>query len=385
MRYDERLVALVAAEFQGRHTLSLILSLLVLLVGLPLLGIALAGQPIDAYLAFPPDDDEVAHAPFSLGVFVVLSLAVLASVTPFVVRIARTRAAPARTRFAFPWWGWAGTAFLTLAWIFAWARFPWFAALQAYTFAPLWLGYILVINGLTRRRGGRCLLVDRPRELLALFLISAAFWWFFEFLNRFVQNWHYHGIAELSAGAYFWHATIAFSTVLPAVISTRDWFATFPRLDIGLRHFAPIRPRHPRAFAWAVLLIACTALLGLGVWPDYFFGFLWIAPLLAIVSLQALFGQTSVFSSIRHGDWRPLIIPAFAALFCGVFWEMWNSQSLAHWVYTVPFVDRFHLFEMPVLGYTGYLPFGMECAAVVSLFFPSPVVREVKLAHARRA
>ena len=52
-----------------------------------------------------------------------------------------------------------------------------------------------------------------------------------------------------------------------------------------------------------------------------------------------------------------------AGLACGFFWEMWNMWSLAKWVYSVPFVDRFHLFEMPALGYAGYLPFGIECAA----------------------
>jgi hypothetical protein len=30
-------------------------------------------------------------------------------------------------------------------------------------------------------------------------------------------------------------------------------------------------------------------------------------------------------------------------------------------------VQRFHLFEMPLLGYAGYLPFGIECALVMDL------------------
>jgi hypothetical protein len=51
-----------------------------------------------------------------------------------------------------------------------------------------------------------------------------------------------------------------------------------------------------------------------------------------------------------------------AALICGFFWEMWNYGSMARWIYNVPYVNRFHLFEMPVLGYAGYLPFGVECA-----------------------
>ena len=53
---------------------------------------------------------------------------------------------------------------------------------------------------------------------------------------------------------------------------------------------------------------------------------------------------------------------ALAALFCGFFWELWNTWSLAKWEYAIPLVQRFELFEMPLLGYAGYLPFGLECA-----------------------
>ena len=43
---------------------------------------------------------------------------------------------------------------------------------------------------------------------------------------------------------------------------------------------------------------------------------------------------------------------------------MWNYGSLARWIYDVPYVGRFKFFEMPVLGYAGYLPFGWECAVI---------------------
>ena len=35
--------------------------------------------------------------------------------------------------------------------------------------------------------------------------------------------------------------------------------------------------------------------------------------------------------------------------------------------YYLPFVDVFHLFEMPLLGYLGYLPFGLEVYALYIL------------------
>lgn len=36
----------------------------------------------------------------------------------------------------------------------------------------------------------------------------------------------------------------------------------------------------------------------------------------------------------------------------------------------MPYVQRFHLFEMPALGYAGYLPFGLQCLAAASLVAP---------------
>jgi hypothetical protein len=58
---------------------------------------------------------------------------------------------------------------------------------------------------------------------------------------------------------------------------------------------------------------------------------------------------------------------ALAALCCGLFWEMWNAHSLARWQYALPYVERFRIFEMPALGYAGYLPFGLECALICDL------------------
>ena len=62
---------------------------------------------------------------------------------------------------------------------------------------------------------------------------------------------------------------------------------------------------------------------------------------------------------------------------------MWNGHSLAKWVYAVPYVDAFHVFEMPLLGYAGYLPFGLACLAVgdaVAARMAAPVPYETRAA-----
>jgi hypothetical protein len=67
-----------------------------------------------------------------------------------------------------------------------------------------------------------------------------------------------------------------------------------------------------------------------------------------------------------------------AALVCGFFWEMWNWGSLARWEYSIPHVDRFRVFEMPLLGYAGYLPFGIECAAIAALVLNQGAFRQLR-------
>lgn len=372
-----------------------VILLVLLLVGLPLLGIVIAGQPLDRYLEFPPRTRYIQHTPFSWTVFSALALFIVVSVAPFVVRMVTSRLAPDASRHpvgtshsdqlqekrfksherrltsqAFPWWGWFGAALTTLSWVLAWNRFLWFEPLQPFTFTPLWLGYILLINAWTFSRTGRCVMLDRPRYFLWLFPLSSAFWWFFEYLNRFVQNWYYIGVQEFTPLEYFLHATLPFSTVLPAVLGTTELLASYPRISAGLKQFRPIPRANVKVVGWGILLLASAGLTSISIWPSYLFPLVWVAPLLLIASLQAVAGEETMFSSMARGDWKSLWLPALAALVCGFFWEMWNYKSLSHWEYAVPFVHRFQIFEMPLLGYAGYLPFGLECVAVAQLFFP---------------
>jgi hypothetical protein len=43
---------------------------------------------------------------------------------------------------------------------------------------------------------------------------------------------------------------------------------------------------------------------------------------------------------------------------------MWNFYSYPKWIYHIPYVDFWHIFEMPILGYGGYLPFALELYAL---------------------
>jgi hypothetical protein len=337
------------------------------LVGTPLLGIFLSGAPLSPYLAFPPTTTYREPNSFSWLIVALLSLLMAGVLFPFLLRFINFPTSHERSvpSMSFPWWGWGGLAFLLLSWTLAWSRFSWFQPFQNHTFTPLWIGYILVINALTLKRTGRCLLKERPFFYLSLFPISAGFWWFFEFLNRFVQNWYYIGSIELSPTHYFFAATISFSTVLPAVVGTTKYLETFPRLRLTYQNWCTLSIPEGRGFGGVNLFVACIGLMGVGLWPNLLYPFLWVSPLFIVIGLQRIWGETTLFDDIRNGNWSPVVVPALAGLVCGVFWEMWNYYSLARWKYVIPHVQGLQIFEMPLLGYFGYLPFGITCIVFV--------------------
>jgi hypothetical protein len=342
---------------------------LVLLAG-PLLGVWLTGKPLSPYLELPPRPGPIPASGFSWPVFGLMLAFVAATVAPFVWRFLNAPHSPngfTPARKALPVWGWAVLLLLLASWTLAWTRFTWFESLQPHTFTPIWLGYIGVVNALTVRRKGSSLLSRQPARFMALFPLSALFWWFFEYLNRFVGNWHYLGVSEFGPFEYVLFASLSFSTVLPAVASTAEWLGTFSPFHNAFGRWHPLRLPHPRAVAIVVLGATTLSLLGLGVYPELLYPLVWISPALVIVSLQTLGARSTVFAPLKGGDWRELVSYAAAALVCGFCWEMWNHGSLAHWEYAVPYVDRFRIFEMPLLGYAGYLPFGIECAVIASL------------------
>ena len=340
-----------------------------LVILLPLGGVLLAGKGVSNYLQFPPLTRYVEHADFSWLAFGAVSLFIFVTVTPLIGRVVRSQATEVQisTR-SFPIWGWGSVCLLLGAWVLAWTRFDWFVDYQIFTFSPLWLGYIGVVNALTYTRSGTCMLLHRPKYLASLFVVSAVFWWYFEYLNRFVQNWYYINIEGLSPFQYVVFATLPFSTVLPAVLGTYDLLQTFPRLSGGLAVYKKLEFIDSRPMAFSLLGVASIGLLGIGIYPDYLFPLLWLSPLFILTSVQRLAGRETIFAPLSRGNWSRIFLLALAALICGLFWEMWNYFSYAKWLYSIPFVQKFHLFEMPILGYAGYLPFGLECAVVADCF-----------------
>jgi hypothetical protein len=360
-------------KFPPAHFRLADLAILFGVIALPLIGTAVAGREVDEILQFPPPlDIPSEYVRFSwaavagvVGALIVILVSWITGAWPASVREgSRSELASRGFNRRFPIWGWCALVWTMAWWVLAWTRWAWFEDLQHYTFFPLWLGFIVTVNGLTERRAGTCMMRRAPRIWLALFVTSALFWWLFEWLNRFVRNWHYLAVEDFGAAAYALHASLCFSTVLPAVAAMAEWLGSHPGWMAGTAA-GPAWPwLQKRGSAVALVVAGASALVLTGVYPEYLYPALWIAPLALCLGEPVLTGRGDLPREIARGDWRRAATWMIAALACGLFWELWNWHSLAKWIYTVPGVERWHLFEMPLLGYAGYLPFGLECLLV---------------------
>ncbi len=229
---------------------------------------------------------------------------------------------------------------------------------RRYWFQLVWFGYILAADGAVLARTGSSLLSGNSRRLAALAAVSAAFWWLYELENQHLRNWFYVGDERLSPLARVLLDTVAFATVLPALAESRDLLRSFVRLPDPP---ALALPRRTAASATGAGL-ACAVLLW--YFPDQTFPLVWVAPLLVLDGLAALRSRPSALALVRAGRAGPVLLVALAGLATGVLWELWNEGAVPHWSYRVPYVGSAKVFEMPLLGYLGYLPFALVADAV---------------------
>lgn len=262
------------------------------------------------------------------------------------------------TRRYFPRHGWAGLLLIGVFWPANWLLE---GARTAYAFFPLWLGYSLVMDALAYRRNGTSLLTRNWKAYAALFVIASPGWWLFEAINLRVNNWEYLGRELFNPLQYVLLATLNFSIVMPAVFGAAEWFAGMAWIQRMRR--GPII-RKDRLTTTIFFVTGWIMLALMLLWPRVFFPFVWLSVYFILEPVNVWLGNRSLGDSTQRRDWRPVISLFAGALFTGFFWEMWNYFSYPKWVYHVPGVDYLRIFEMPLLGYGGYLPFSLELHAL---------------------
>jgi hypothetical protein len=273
---------------------------------------------------------------------------------------------------ALPVWFWWSVPVLALSWFFTWSRTSIFFNLENYTFVPLWWSFIFILDGIVyKRNNGKSLISEKPNTLKLLAVVSCFSWFAFEYLNFFVmENWYYPNNKVFSEfGNVFWFS-LSYTTVLPAIF---EWYMLLKTFKYFKYRYSDGPKLHVSAKVLIVYyLVGLFLAFGMGYYPYLLFWVLWVALVPLLSAAMALTGYWTPFTPIKDGNWSPTMLIALATLFNGFFWEMWNFGSEwfhkgapvnpNYWKYSVPYLDKIHIFsEMPILGYWGYLFFGINC------------------------
>lgn len=234
---------------------------------------------------------------------------------------------------------------------------PW----SQHVFPLFWYGYILVIDSLNLRHHGTSLIFHRRAEFYLMLPISAFYWYLFEWYNLVIQNWLY-----INAPPEKWieipMKIVSFATVIPALFETADLLGAMPWARMGrrIRPLIPVqRGRCPVALLILGILLSILPL----IFPKLFFWSVWLGLLLVLDPINDWAGRPSLLRDWQEGKLGTATVFLAAGYVCGFFWEFWNYFAYTKWVYTVPVPDMPHIFEMPILGFFGFGPFGLETFA----------------------
>lgn len=232
--------------------------------------------------------------------------------------------------------------------------------LVGWFFTPVqWTGLILFLDGLHKRRRGTSLVADHPLELLLLALISIGSWLVFEGYNVFLHNWKYIGLPDnpwIRFPGYAW----AFATISPGMFLIYETLSDLLPGEDRNDH-----PRLPNAVFWPFVVFGAACLVIPFVWPStYMTPLVWMGFAFFLDPINGRLGERSILSEFFTGKFRSMPIFFLAGLCAGVLWEFWNYWAGAKWQYDVPYFGNVKVFEMPVLGFLGFMPFIIESLAI---------------------
>ncbi len=292
-----------------------------------------------------------------------------------------------------PTYGWVGLAVILVTEILLFFRVE-----PIYTYATiiLWYAYIAFIDAWTYRRSGRSLLhpshlrTPPGRNAMLVMLTGSVVWWLlFEFVNCYLENWHYIGLPDniIRYPGY----VLAFATIFPGILCTTEFLLTFTlfhdrgivqsydvwsRLDVSVGVPLVDDGRQPILLSRR-FLVGSTIAGALAVaipqflpWRGarwYLFAPVWVGYIYLLEPVLYANGAPSLFKAWERRRVRAIAAYLSAGVVCGLLWEFWNYWAGGKWLYTVPFTETVRYFEMPILGFLGFIPFAWECYAFFGL------------------
>ena len=263
-----------------------------------------------------------------------------------------------------PEYAWAGLATMVISEVGMLAGVEPFATFHT----PIaWTGYILFVDGVVWLNRADSWLRSAPAEFLFLAVFSIPLWLIFEYYNLFIENWHYVGMPA-SPGPRLLGYAWSFATIWPAIFETGDLVSVIRDRRAPPNRAAEPRPRPIGWLGWLSIVVGAAMLAWPLLFPSpylaapVFLGFIFL-----LNPINVRLGGRSLACDFGFGRCRRGVNLVVAGLICGVLWEFWNYWAAAKWVYTVPIMGDFKLFEMPLPGYLGFPAFALECFTMYTL------------------
>ncbi|MBA7492358.1 hypothetical protein ES702_02908 [subsurface metagenome] len=230
-----------------------------------------------------------------------------------------------------------------------------------YCFA--WWSFILVVDSLNFRRRKASPLSESTGKFLFSAFISVFVWLVFELFNLRLKNWSYHDLPSSIFERWLGYF-IAFASVIPAMREISFFIeGFFKKKRLALFRMKP----SPIFLRLCVFLGVLSIFLSLS-WPRLFFPLVWLCFIFLLEPLNFWLENKTFLADLERREWTRLWSWISAGLVAGFFWELWNFWAGSRWEYSLPYLNFWRVFQMPVLGYTGFLPFALEIFAFYQLF-----------------
>ena len=229
-----------------------------------------------------------------------------------------------------------------------------------YCFA--WWSFILVMDSLNFRIRKISPLSESPRTFLFSAFISVFVWLIFELFNLRLGNWHYHDLPPHMTERWLGYF-LAFATVIPAILEIAHFIEGF----LKKKNLALFRLKVTPHFLKLCVFLGVLFFFLTIAWPSIFFPLVWLCFIFLLEPLNYWLKNETLTADLEKKNWTRIWSWILAGLAAGFLWELWNSFAGSHWKYSLPYLDFWRIFHMPVFGYTGFMPFALEIFAFYHL------------------
>lgn len=236
--------------------------------------------------------------------------------------------------------------------------------MKTWFFCFSWWFFILVMDSINFRRRKASPLSDSVKNFLFSAFISVFVWLVFELFNLRVKNWTYHdlpaNILERWLG-YF----VAYASVIPAMREISLFVQSF----LSKKRLALFRVRGAPALLKSWFFSGIILIILALTWPRLFFPLGWLCLIFLLEPLNYWLKNETLLKDLEKRDWTRFWSWLLTGLVAGFLWEFWNFWAGSHWEYSLPYLNFWRVFQMPVFGYIGFLPFALEVFVLYQLLF----------------